>query len=191
MSRPRLLIPFWLLVVVIPSATPAGAATIQAAFVDFNVNALQYDLAVSGPSFFFNLVLGPTSSSLPVASGVPASLGTTFQAPFCCSLDGTTGIASGTILVGGQAQSATFTGIGGASGSFVAPPGVPATITVSTTITGSFTASVPNAPDISINLPGSMIVSLVPTSTSEDSIVGVELTNAPEPSTLSLMITAY
>ena len=112
MSRPRSLIPFCLLAVVIPSATPAVAATVQAAFVDFNVNALQYDLAVSGPSFFFNLVLGPTSFSVPVASGVPASLATTFQAPFCCSLDGTTGIASGTILVGGEAQSATFTGIG-------------------------------------------------------------------------------
>jgi hypothetical protein len=196
MSRPGLVILLWLLVVVISSATPAGADTIQATFVDFKINDLQYDLAVSGPSFSFNEVLGPTFPSLSVVTGLLTSIGITFQAPFCCSLDGATGIASGTILVGGQAQSATFTGIGGGGGTFIAPPGVPATITVPTKITGSFTASVPNAPDISINVPGSLILSLAPTSTSEDSAsieltgTGIPTTNTPEPPTLSLMMTA-
>lgn len=158
--------------------------TFAATSVMVQWNSTEFTWSISGPSFSFGY--STTDVSSPIFT---LDAGGIYNTGVGLSVAG--GVP-GTIIIDGISQPATFVGEATAdSGLFTVPllsPGSSEMITVPGIATGGYSVNFPNAiAMISVNLPGEMTFTFVPSSNpGQTDMVALDFETVPEPASITL-----
>jgi hypothetical protein len=174
-----------------PAARADTLPTFAATLVTQEFNSSEETWSISSPLFGFgDLTTDVLSPIVTLNAGATYNTGSTLAAFAPNQARG----ALGTITIGGVSQTATFVGAATTdSNIFTAPflpPGGSATLSVPATVAGAFSVDFPNTiANISIDLPGVMIFTFVPSSNpGQTEMVDLAFRSLPEPTSITLSL---